>query len=267
MHNFSRGIQAGQFANMGSSGALPSFDHLWNSARSSLAGILIFLILTFIALRLSPQSLRDAADMAATFVFAFTGGLVTAARVGHYSLLRQVAVVLAGGFLTANGGGTARTFILQQPQFFWLENPDYLLVTFAGGVIAWLMAADIREVTESHWDMADRIALGVFAGMGAEKAGLVFMVATGDWFVTGVLLATLTGAGGGLIRDLLLRRWPTALFTSYGLCAAVGGALHLHMVVEGVPVAWFFSTVFTTVLACLTRKWSWRPKSRKPFIE
>jgi hypothetical protein len=96
------------------------------------------------------------------------------------------------------------------------------------------------------------IALGVFAGIGADQAALLpGAIDFGAW-PAAAALAFLTGAGGGLIRDLLLRRPPAALLTPYGAVAAAGGLVHLYLLRHGIPAAWVLTTLLTAWLAQLS---------------
>lgn len=64
----------------------------------------------------------------------------------------------------------------------------------------------------------------------------------------------LTGAGGGLLRDLTHFRLPAALFTAYGSVAAVGAAIHVPLRWAGVPKSWLLSGLLTYLLAEQTQQ-------------
>ena len=68
----------------------------------------------------------------------------------------------------------------------------------------------------AHWDAVDRLALAVFAPLGAEKALLWGAESTLTLILVAAFLGFLTGAGGGVLRDLLRMRLPMALLTPYG---------------------------------------------------
>jgi uncharacterized membrane protein YeiH len=194
------------------------------------------------------HTLRDSADLASTFVFGFTGALLTEESFKNQPFVVAAIAAIIGGCLTAVGGGTVRTLIMGLDHLFWLDTPDYLLAAGLGVSAALLLAKHLSRQSQAHWNAADRMALAVFAPIGADHAFLMnFDPAT--TYLHAVFYGFLTGAGGGLLRDLMSLRLPVAIFTAYGCVAALGAAIHVPLQWTGIPGAWLVSGVLTYLLA------------------
>lgn len=241
------------------SGLFFNFTTTWRDYPSPVVGSFLFVGL-WVCFAEGIESTRAAADLAGTAIFAFTGCLVSFRQ---FKPVHSGAALLAGvtgGFLTAVGGGTLRTFILglEPRDLFWVDNGLYLLAIVLGSLLALLWEPKICARCEAHWNAADRLALAVFAPLGAEKALLWGTEPTLTLVLVAAFFGFLTGAGGGVCRDLLRRRPPMALWTTYGWIAALGATLHLFLFQAGVPMAWVVSAVVIYLLAEATHRWDWR---------
>ena len=152
-------------------------------------------------------------DLFGVFVFAVSGGFDAA----KYRLDILGVFVLA--IATGVGGGIMRDVLLgvNPPAVFTDET--YLLTCLAGGLMVIFFAHRVQR----HFDwvrIADAIGLGVFAAIGAGKAIDLQL----GW-VGVLMISTMSAAGGGLIRDLLLREIPLILRADfYASAALLGGA-------------------------------------------
>lgn len=188
-------------------------------------------------------------------------GLVAFAVVGSLKAsdarldLLGVAVL---GFLTALGGGITRDVLVGRV-------PAAL---GGSGDVAWasvgvVLAVALAAVTEER-DLLDRPALLV-----PDAVGLAAFAATGalvgvEAGVTAfgvVVLATLTGVGGGTVSDVLLDRVPFVLTEDfYATCAIGGGVVFVAASAAGATARTAAvacaGVVFTTRLAAL--HWGWR---------
>jgi uncharacterized membrane protein YeiH len=85
-------------------------------------------------------------------------------------------------------------------------------------------------------ELLDAVGLSVFCVTGATKS-----LEYGLGAAPAVILGAVTGAGGGTIRDVLVRRVPTVLTSGlYAIPALVGAAIAVTAVrtgVYGVPAA------------------------------
>jgi uncharacterized membrane protein YeiH len=155
----------------------------------------------------------DAVDVAATFLFAVEGAMAGIA-VGNVDLLG----VLVVGFSTALIGGILRDTLLGDLPPAAFRTPSRILVALAGGIVAiaaWRIVNGIPDVVLLTLDAA---CLSLFAVTGAAKALEHRM----SWIVV-IVLGTITGVGGGVVRDLLLNRVPLVLSADVYASAAVGG--------------------------------------------
>ena len=143
----------------------------------------------------------EAAQLAGTVVFAISGVLAVADRRDGSGSALLVGVV------TALGGGTLRDLVLGATPVLWVDDTTYLFAALAGAVAAIPLARELARrsagLVERTIRVADAAGLGLFAIVGADVAlelGFSAPVA----IVTGLL----SGAGGGVLRDLLAGRRP-----------------------------------------------------------
>lgn len=150
-------------------------------------------------------------DFIGTLAFAISGIRLASAK--RFDLFGAYVVGLA----TAIGGGTMRDLLLSQSPF-WMTNSFYLICTaFA---LLWVIIFRRFLVRQNNtWFLFDTIGLALFTVTGIEKtlhAGFPFWAA--------IIMGTMTGAGGGVIRDVLINEVPLIFRKEiYALACAVGG--------------------------------------------
>jgi uncharacterized membrane protein YeiH len=152
-------------------------------------------------------------NLAGTFVFGLSGGLAAVrARLDLFGVVVLAAVVgLAGGI-------TRDVLIGTPPSTF--RDWRYLAAAAAAGAVCFF-AGRVLERAERSVMTFDALGLGLFAVTGATKA-LQFGLGP----VQAVLLGTITGVGGGILRDVLLREVPTVLREGlYAVPALLGAAV------------------------------------------
>ncbi|WP_338730296.1 trimeric intracellular cation channel family protein [Haladaptatus sp. DJG-WS-42] len=160
-------------------------------------------------------------------------GLLAFAVTGSLKAIEErldVLGVAVLGILTALGGGMTRDVLVGAiPNA--LQSTDDVTIAFVGVVVALLLSRSRKNwVQHSAILVPDAIGLAAFAATGALVGA--------DAGVSGfgiVLLATLTGVGGGLISDVLLQRVPGVLKEDfYATCAIAGGVVFWIATVNGV---------------------------------
>lgn len=236
---------------------------LWRNCPSLITGACLFLALCLCFIWSGIENFRAAADLAGTTIFTFTGSLIGFRQFKHMRI--GMAFVAGGisGMITAVGGGTVRTLLLGLDfnDLFWVNNADYLIAMIIGFLLAMFWEPRMCVHCEENWNAADRAALAIFAPLGAEKALLLGVQPTSILVATAALFGFLTGAGGGVLRDILSVRKPMALFTIYGWIAGLGATFHILLLRAGIQMAWIVSAIMIYLLAESTHQRDWRLRS------
>ena len=152
-------------------------------------------------------------NLAGTFVFGLSGGLA-----GVQARLDAFGVVVLAVTVGLAGGITRDVLIGIPPQTF--RDWRYLAVAGGAGLVTFL-AAPMLERLERPVLVFDAAGLALFCVTGASTA-LDHRVGA----VSAVVLGAITGIGGGMLRDILLREIPTVLRTGlYAIPALIGGTI------------------------------------------
>ncbi len=171
------------------------------------------------------DGLLFAVDLLGTFVFAVEGALIAVA--GNLDFLG----VLVLSFVTASGGGIIRDLLIGAVPPTSIRDRRYALAAFAGAVLVIFLYQFVRQVPTSLIIGLDAAGLGLFAVAGTAKA-LDYEI---DPFIA-VLLGTITGVGGGTVRDILLARIPAVLQVDvYAVAALAGAAVMVLGIKAGMP--------------------------------
>ena len=152
-------------------------------------------------------------NLAGTFVFGLSGGLAAVrARLDLFGVVVLSAVVgLAGGII--------RDLLIGTPPATF-RDWRYLAAAGAAGLVCYFARPALERIQRSVL-VFDAVGLGLFCVTGATKA-LDFGVAA----VSAILLGAITGIGGGMLRDVLLREVPTVLrHDLYAVPALLGAAV------------------------------------------
>jgi len=145
-----------------------------------------------------------ALEVIGTLAAALSGYL--AARAGRYSLFG--ALVLA--VVTAVGGGILRDLLVGRHPIGVMSSPIYLQLVLGTVLLAYLAGRLAAFLPDSYaagglwrerlFDFADALGLGAFAVVGVAVA---IGTATTPLWIWGPLLGAITGAGGGILRDII----------------------------------------------------------------
>lgn len=122
------------------------------------------------------------------------------------------------GFVTAIGGGTLRDLLLDIP-IFWMQTWWYLAVTgLSLGVVIVFQSWLVRR--NRLLFLFDSVGLALFCVIGIQKTlvcGYPMWVAT--------VMGVITGAFGGVIRDILINEEPLVFRKDIYATACLAGAL------------------------------------------
>ena len=145
-------------------------------------------------------------------VFAASGALVA----GRKRLDLFGVIVLA--VVTAVGGGTLRDLLLGA-DVFWIVDPTPVYVAI-GAALTTVVVARWLPRRRPVLLVADAFGMSLFAVLGAEKA-----VDAGTGPFVAVVLGAMSGAAGGLVRDMLSGEVPLVLRSEiYATAALLAGA-------------------------------------------
>jgi len=184
------------------------------------------------------STLLPSIELLATLTFALSG-IMEAAR-----KRMDVVGVCVVGFLAAFGGGTLRDILLDQRPFFWVENE---IVMWAVLVLCILSITFMRQshfkLTEKTIQWPDTLGLGLFTASGVAQSLALNMSPT-----VAILMGTITGIFGGVLRDIVCNEIPVSFkdHRPYALCSVAGGAVYIVLAaVDSEP--WFCMTVCAVV--------------------
>ena len=128
--------------------------------------------------------------------------------------------VLVLSFAAGNSGGIARDVMIGAEPPVAISDWRYIAVSILSGLMAfyWYRVIDRLRSPVLTFDAG---GLALFAVSGASKA-LAFDAGP----VGAVVLGMLTGIGGGIVRDVLVREIPIVLCTElYAVAALIGAAV------------------------------------------
>jgi uncharacterized membrane protein YeiH len=162
-------------------------------------------------------------DLLGVAVFAVSGALAAGRKQLDLLGVMVIAVV------TAIGGGTTRDLLMNRP-IFWMNDPAYLVVILLTSLatIAW---ASRRRPPRATLQIADAFGLALFVISGAR-------IAEAQSFrpIIVVLMGTITGVAGGVVRDVLTNEIPMVLRRGnlYASAAIAGATAYLALEAIGV---------------------------------
>lgn len=153
----------------------------------------------------------DILEFVGTFAFAISGIRLASAK--QFDLFGAYVV----GLVTAIGGGTIRDLLLDVTPF-WMSNTIYLTITALA--LLWVMVFSKYLVHMNNtFFFFDAIGLALFAVVGIQKtldAGFPLWVAT--------IMGTMTGAAGGVLRDVFINEIPLIFRKDiYAMACVMGG--------------------------------------------
>ncbi len=147
-------------------------------------------------------------------VFAASGALATGRK--NFDLFGVVVIAV----VTAVGGGTLRDLLLDRHPIFWVEDPTHLTVILVAAALT-LAYVRFRRPPRASLAVADALGLALFSISGAQVAEQKGLPA-----LTVVVMGTVTGAAGGVLRDVLSGEVPLLLRqTDLYATAAIAGVI------------------------------------------
>ena len=124
------------------------------------------------------------------------------------------------GWVTAIGGGTLRDVLLDLPAF-WMQNSIYLTVTALSLLFVIFFGQYLIRLQNTFF-IFDTIGLALFVVVGIQKTLMV-----GYPFWVAIVMGTITGAFGGIIRDILINEEPLIFRKDiYAMACVIGGIFY-----------------------------------------
>ncbi len=156
-------------------------------------------------------SFMEILDFIGTFAFAISGIRLASAK--NFDLFGAYVV----GVVTAIGGGTLRDLMLGVTPI-WMTNPMYLICS--GIALLWVIVFGKRIINQQvTFFIFDTVGLALFTVVGVEKTldlGFPLWVA--------IVMGTITGAAGGVFRDVFINEIPLIFRKEiYALACIIGG--------------------------------------------
>lgn len=197
-------------------------------------------------------------EIIGTSAFACSGGMAAIKK--QLDLLGIVVL----GVTTAVGGGMLRDLIIgiHPPALF--VNPIYVWIAFISVLVLFAIVRSHQitlDVLESeHYErilnLLDAVGLGAFTVVGIDTA---IETGFGEYHFLMIFLGTITGVGGGLLRDIMAGQTPAILKKHVYACASIAGAIcyvNLWDVIGNDP-AMVISALLVVLIRILARKYKW----------
>lgn len=197
-------------------------------------------------------------EILGTVAFAASGAMVGAER------KMDVFGVIVLGVVTAVGGGMIRDVVLgiTPPNVF--QHPVYATVAMVTSLVVFLimywkkgfLSGNLRLTYDRIMMAMDSIGLGIFTVVGVNT-GIRYGYLEHTFLL--VFLGTITGVGGGLLRDMMAGVPPYIFVKHIYACASIVGALacvHIYRFAGGVA-AMIISSAAVILIRYLAAWYHW----------
>ena len=164
-------------------------------------------------------------ELIGTVAFASSGAMIAIEK------KMDIFGVNVLGATTAVGGGIMRDIILGLTPPGAFSHPVYVLVAALTSTILFVIAyakptAFESRVKTDYYDKlmfwCDTVGLGIFTVVGIQAA---VRAVGGENVFFFVFIGTLTGVGGGVLRDIMAGETPYILVKHIYACAAIAGGI------------------------------------------
>ncbi len=129
--------------------------------------------------------------------------------------------ILIIAFVTAIGGGTLRDILLPNREVFWIHNTYIMYAIIAGTVIA-IFLRNKHQYIYKPLMLFDSIGLGFYTIVGVGIG-----ISQGLDAIFCILIGTITGTFGGVLRDILVNKAPIIFHKEiYATISILGGGMY-----------------------------------------
>lgn len=162
------------------------------------------------------------------------------------------------GFAVAIGGGTIRDIMLGVTPF-WMTSYSYIICTIIAQLFLIVFARYMKKLNNA-WMVFDTLGLALFTIVGMQKTLLYHHP-----FWVAIIMGSITGAAGGVIRDVLLNHVPVIFQKEiYAMASVAGGVVYWLLLLLDVNIV--ASTVITFFIICTIRFWAVRFHISLPIL-
>ena len=174
-----------------------------------------------------------------TMAFAISGIRLASAK--HFDWFGAYIV----GMATAIGGGTLRDIMLGVPPF-WMTNSIYVIC--CGLALLWVILFGKKLIRQKNtWFIFDTIGLALFNIIGLEKT-----LNMGYPLWMAVIMGCVTGAAGGILRDILTKEIPLIFRKDiYAMACIAGGVIYIIGYTGGLPAE--VNAILSAIIVISTR--------------
>lgn len=197
-------------------------------------------------------------EMVGVAAFAVSGVMVAVAR--ELDLLG--ALVL--GAITSVGGGVIRDILLGVLPPAMFVDPRYVIAAVGVSLVTFVVALCLGDRFLQRIERLgplinalDAAGLGIFVTVGVDAA---VRAGYGNNAFLAVFVGTMTGVGGGILRDQLVGRVPMVLQKHVYVLAAIAGAIAYYVMLRLDllrPVALCLSSAIVVVIRLLAAHYRW----------
>ncbi|HTD39155.1 MAG TPA: trimeric intracellular cation channel family protein [Mucilaginibacter sp.] len=187
-------------------------------------------------------------DILGTFSFAAAGAFAAMEK-----KLDPFGVLIIS-FATAIGGGTIRDLLIGDFPVAWLKNMTAVWVIIAGFLAALFFGSYLKKLDKMLF-IFDALGLGLFTMIGIQKGidhGLNIGIC--------IMLGTITGCFGGVLRDVLLNNVPLIFQKEiYALASIIGGAIFfllLNLYIDQ-NLAYILGIIIVFIIRVLAVRFNW----------
>lgn len=197
-------------------------------------------------------------EMIGTVAFAASGAMVGVEK------SMDIFGVCMLGIVTAVGGGLTRDIVLglHPPGVF--SRPIYVLVSIVVSCLIFVgmyfhqirREGNFRVLYDRAMLIMDSIGLGIFTVVGVNTG-----IENGyedEWFLL-VFVGTITGVGGGLLRDMMAGNPPYIFVKHIYACASILGAFLCAVLYPWIGSVWsmFLAAAVVIILRYLAAHYRW----------
>jgi uncharacterized membrane protein YeiH len=189
--------------------------------------------------QLTIVTLQQIIEFLGTFAFAISGIRHAAAK--HFDWFGGYVC----GIAVAIGGGTIRDVMLGATPF-WMTNPIYMICTAMALIVVIVFAKSMKRL-DNAWFVFDTFGLALFTIAGIQKS-----LYYGQPFWVAIIMGCITGAAGGVIRDVLLNNEPVIFRKEiYAMACLLGGIVYWGLAEVGIPIE--ITVIASFLVTCVIR--------------